>query len=53
MIGNNVWIASGSVISSGVTIGGNSIVMVNSVVVDNIEANFLYGGIPAKKIKSL
>lgn len=53
IIEDNVWIASGVVVSSGITIGKNSIVAANSVVLNDVEANSLYAGVPAKKIKSL
>ena len=53
VIEDNVWIASGVVISAGVTLGENSIIAANSVVLKDVESNSLYGGAPAKKIKSL
>lgn len=52
-IGDNVWIASGSVISAGVNIGKNSIIGANSVVVNDVEADSFYAGNPAKKIKNI
>ena len=45
IIEDNVWIASGTIISAGVTIGKNSIIT------KDVEANSFYAGNPAKKIK--
>jgi maltose O-acetyltransferase len=53
IIEDNVWIASGTVISAGVTIGKNSIVGANSVITKNVEADSFYAGNPAKKIQGL
>lgn len=53
LIGNNVWIGAHSVILKGVTIGDNAIIAAGSVVTGNIPAGELWGGTPAKKIKSL
>jgi len=50
IIGNNVWIASGTTISAGVIIGDNVVVGANSFVNSNLESNYFYAGIPAKKI---
>jgi len=52
-IGDNVWIASGVVISAGINIDKDSIIGANSVVVKDIEANSFYAGNPAKKITGL
>jgi acetyltransferase-like isoleucine patch superfamily enzyme len=53
IIEDNVWIASGSVISAGVKIGKNSVIGANSVVLKDVESNSFYAGNPAKKIKNL
>jgi acetyltransferase-like isoleucine patch superfamily enzyme len=50
-IGSDVWIGANAVITSGVTIGNHVIVGANSVVTNNLEANGLYAGSPAKLIK--
>jgi acetyltransferase-like isoleucine patch superfamily enzyme len=52
-LGNNVWIASGVVISAGITIGDNVVVGANSVVTRDLDANYFYAGLPAKKIKRI
>lgn len=52
-IGNNVWIAAGSVICPGVTIGDNSIIGANSVVTKDIPANVLACGAPCKVIREI
>lgn len=50
-IGNGVWIGANVFINPGVTIGDNAIIGANSVVTKNIEANAIYGGVPARLIK--
>jgi acetyltransferase-like isoleucine patch superfamily enzyme len=52
-IKNNVWIGMDVLILGNVTIGENAVVAARSVVTKNIEANCLYAGIPAKKIKKI
>ncbi len=49
--GDNVQLGANVVISPGVTIGSNTFVGAGSVVLTNIPANCLAGGIPAKFIK--
>lgn len=50
-IGNGCWIASGAIISGGVTIGDNAIIGAGSVVVRNIPSGVFAAGTPAKPIK--
>lgn len=52
VIEDNVWIASNVTILAGVTIGKNAVIAAGSVVNKDIPANSLYGGVPAKCIKS-
>lgn len=52
-IGDNVWIASGSVICPGVTIGENSIIGANSVVTKDIPPNVLACGAPCKVVRTI
>lgn len=52
-IGNNVWIAGGVKILSGVTIGDNVVIGAGSVVTKDIEANSLAFGNPCRVKKSL
>lgn len=54
-IGKGVWLCSNSVILGPCTIGDNSVIAAGSVVVPGttVEPNSVYGGVPAKKIKSL
>lgn len=49
---DDVWIGSGSIIISGVRIGKGAIVAAGSVVNKNIPSYEIWGGVPAKKIKS-
>jgi len=51
IIGNNVWIGEKVFITPGVRIGDNSIIGAFSLVKDDIEANSIAIGIPAKIIK--
>lgn len=53
IVGNNVYIGAGSIILPGVTIGNNVVIGANSVVTRDLESNYVYAGVPAKKIKSI
>lgn len=50
-IGNHVWIGMNCIILKGVEIGDGAVIAAGSIVNKNVEANCLYGGVPAKKIK--
>lgn len=49
---DNVWIGSGVVVLGGVTIHTGAVVAAGAVVNKSIPANEIWGGVPAKKIKS-
>lgn len=49
----NAWIGAGAIICPGVTIGENSIIAAGSVVTKDVPDNCVYGGNPAKYIKSI
>ena len=51
LIKKNAWIAIGSIILPGVTIGEGSIVGSGSVVTKDVPDNVFVGGVPAKVIK--
>jgi acetyltransferase-like isoleucine patch superfamily enzyme len=51
VIGNRVWIGTNVTILKGVTIGDGAIIAAGSIVTNNIPANCLAAGIPAKVIK--
>ena len=53
MIEDHAWIGSGVTILPGVTIGSRAVVAAGSVVTKDVEANTVYGGIPARKIKDI
>ena len=53
VIGNNVWISTGSIILFGVNIGDNAIISAGSVVSKDVPDNTIVGGIPAKFIKAI
>ena len=52
-IADNVWIGHGAKIGKGVSIGENSVVAAGSVVVQDVPANVVVGGNPARVIKPL
>lgn len=52
-VGDGVWIGASVTILPGVTIGPGTIIAAGAVVVSDCDANSLYGGVPARKIKSL
>ena len=52
-IGKNVWIGANAVVCSGVSIGDNAVVAAGAVVVRDVEANTVVGGVPAKRIKRI
>lgn len=50
-ISENVWVGAKCTILKNVSIGNNTVIGANSLVNKNCEANSVYVGIPAKKIK--
>lgn len=52
-IGDGSWIGARATILPGVSIGEGCIIAAGAVVVKNCEANGLYAGVPAKRIKDL
>jgi maltose O-acetyltransferase len=52
-ISKNVWLGAGVIILPGVNIGEGAVIGAGSVVTKDIEANNLYAGNPALKIRSL
>ena len=52
VIGNDVWIGNDVIIVEGVTIGDGAAIAAGSVIVGDVEPYGIYGGVPAKKIKS-
>lgn len=50
---DNVFIGAGVRVLKGVVIGENSVLASGSVVVNDIEPNSIYAGVPAKKVKDL
>jgi len=53
IIQDNVWIGVNTTILKGVIIGENSIIGANSLVIRNIPANVIAGGVPCKVLKLL
>lgn len=53
VIERNVWIAAGSTIIGGVTVGENSVVAAGAVVTRDVPPNTLVGGNPARVIRSI
>lgn len=52
-IGDDVWIGFGSVVMKGVTIGPRSVVAARSLVLDDVPADVLVAGSPARVVKEL
>lgn len=50
---HDCWLSAGVIVLPNVTIGCCSIIAAGGIVANNVESNSIYGGIPAKKIKSL
>jgi acetyltransferase-like isoleucine patch superfamily enzyme len=52
-IGNGCWIGAGVTILPGVTIGEGCVIGAGSVVTRSTEANGLYVGMPARRVREL
>lgn len=52
-IGNDVWIGPGARILGAITIGCNTIIGANAVVISDVAENSVIGGVPGKLIKSI
>ncbi len=52
-IGKNVWICNNAFIGKGVHIGDGAIVAAHSVVVEDVEANTIVSGIPARIVRRI
>lgn len=52
-IGKNVWTGAGCIILPGTVIGDNSVIAAGSVVRGTVPPGELWGGVPARKIKSI
>ena len=52
-IGRNVWTGAGCIILPGAVIGDNSIIAAGSVVTGTVSPGELWGGVPARKIKTI
>ena len=53
VLGNNVWIGEGACVLKGVTIGENSVVGARAVVAEDVPANVVVAGNPARVVKEL
>ena len=52
-IGKRVWIGANATICPGVTIGDNAVVAAGAVVVKDVPADTIVGGVPAKIIRAI
>ena len=53
IIEDNVYIGAGAKVLGPITIGANSIIGANAVVINNVDENKIVAGIPAKVIKNI
>lgn len=53
VLGRNVWVGSNVTILRGVTIGDNAVVAAGAVVVRDVEADTVVGGVPARTIRKI
>ena len=53
LIKQNAWIGANAIILPGVTIGNNSVVAAGAVVTQDVPANAVVAGIPAKVIRKI
>lgn len=53
VIGNNVWIGAKATITRGVTIGNNAVIAAGAVVISDVPADTIVGGVPAKILKTI
>ena len=53
LIKRNAWLGTGAIVLPGVTIGENAIVAAGAVVTQDVDANSVVGGVPARTIKYL
>ena len=52
-IGDGSWLGSGVTVLGGVSIGRGTVVAAGAVVTSDCEPNALYGGVPARKLRTL
>ncbi len=52
-IGKNVWIGSNATVLPGVSISDGAIVAAGAVVTKDVPANYVVGGVPAKKLRTI
>ncbi|MDG5490136.1 DapH/DapD/GlmU-related protein [Psychroserpens sp. SPM9] len=50
---DKVWIGAGAIILQDVTIGEGAVICAGAVVTKDVDAYCIYGGVPAKKIKTI
>lgn len=53
VVEDDVWIGSGAIITDGVRIGRGSVVAAGAVVVQDVDAHTVVGGVPAKMIRGI
>ena len=50
-VGSNVWIGYNACVLRGVTVGDNAVIGTNAVVTDDVPANAVVGGVPARVLR--
>ena len=51
VIENGVWICAKSIVNGGVTVGENAVLLTGSVANNSLEANSIFQGVPAIKVR--
>lgn len=52
-LSDDVWVGCGVRVLAGVSVGTRSIIAAGAVVLKDVDAHSIYGGIPARKLKSI
>ena len=53
VVGKNVWIATNAMVIGPCTIGDDCVIAAGAVVTKDCEPGWMYGGVPAKKIRKV
>lgn len=51
-VNDGAWLGAGAIVLSGVEIGAGTIIAAGAVVTTNADANSVYGGVPARRLRN-